>query len=380
MPTIALCTLLAVGRCFQAETAANTKPAAKRMLPPLLLLLLALAGQGAGPPPSFRTRSGSVCRGPPVISSGGIAGLNALVENVAAAWQWLDRSHTSGFVGNFNQTNLIPLNWTYLNGVPLPQDAHHRPQQSHSFEPNENHKTAPILLDLARFPGGAIMHPTATMPYNQLAAVILRTYTAILDPASPLFANFLTDWKDQAILGYPTPATNQNTNPGYSFTRNGREKYQADMVAADGQLYGLFSAAAHELQTGVCPERCVSDPARHVAADLAGLGAPLRWSATGFVDEQLFQAMNRFLRGDWASVKRMLDGAIDRNNGNAWDSVGFGKNRKPGYRGEFLGMYLSVSRIAAPVLRQKGACFAQSELRRYDCTLQNHHRESICRD
>ena len=100
--------------------------------------------------PSFRTAGGTVCRGPP--GSAGVAGLNVLVANTAAAWQWLDVGHTHGFVGNFNQTNLIPLNWTFLNDVPVPHDAAHRPQQSHAFEPNENHKTVPILLDLARFP------------------------------------------------------------------------------------------------------------------------------------------------------------------------------------------------------------------------------------
>lgn len=68
--------------------------------------------------------------------------------------------------------------------------------------------------------------------------------------------------------------------------------------------------------------------------------------------------MNRFMRGDWATVKAMLDGAID-GNGNAWDGTGFGGNQKvrgekPGYRGEYLGMYLAVSRIVAPVLREKG--------------------------
>jgi hypothetical protein len=323
----------------------------------LLLLLFAATGGGGvatrtGSAPFFRTPAGTVCRGPP--GSVGIAGLNVLVVNTAAAWQWLDTEH--GFVGNFNQTNLIPLNWTFLNAVPLPHDAVHRPQQSHAFEPNENHKTVPILLDLARFPGGEHTHVAAGLPYNQLGAVILRTYSAIIDPASPHFANFLTDWKDQAILGYPIPSRNQNQNPGYSFTPNGREQYQAEMVAVDGQLYGLFSAAAHEPQTGICPVRCVGSPARHVAADLSGLRSPLQWNAGGFVDEQFFQAMNRFLRGDWASVKAMLDGAINPANGNAWDGIGFGRNRKPGYRGEFLGMYLSVSRIVAPILREKGAC------------------------
>lgn len=328
--------------------------------PPPLLLLAALSvattsrdtGAAAGPA-SFRTRAGSVCRAPPEPS--GIAGLNALVAHTAAAWQWLDKGRAHGFVGNFNQTVLIPLNWTFLNTVPVPHDAMHRPQQSHAFEPNENHKTAPILLDLARFPGGARTHAAAGLPYDQLGAVILRTYSAILDPTSPQFANFLTDWKDQAILGYPIPSRNQNENPGYSFTPNGREQYQANMVAADGRLYGLFSAAAHEPQTGVCPVRCVASPARHVAPDLTGLQSPLHWDAAAFVDEQFFQAMNRFLRGDWASVKTMLDGAINPVNGNAWDGVGFGRNREPGYRGEFLGMYLAVSRIVAPVLRKKGA-------------------------
>ena len=268
----------------------------QRMLLLVVVLLHCVAGAGTGgarstrtgSAPFFRTPAGTVCRGPP--SSVGIAGLNVLVGNTAAAWQWLDTDH--GFVGNFNQTNLIPLNWTFLNSVPVPHDAVHRPQQSHAFEPNENHKTVPILLDLARFPGGDHTHAAAGLPYNQLGAVILRTYSSILDPASPHFANFLTDWKDQAILGYPIPSTNQNQNPGYSFTPNGREQYQEEMVAVDGQLYGLFSAAAHEPQTGICAERCVGSAARHVAADLSGLRSPLQWNADGFVDEQLFQAMN----------------------------------------------------------------------------------------
>ena len=64
--------------------------------------------------------------------------------------------------------------------------------------------------------------------------------------------------------------------------------------------------------------------------------------------------MNRFVRGDWASAKALLDGAIDRSKANAWDGTGFGANRKTGYRGMFLGVYLSATRICAPVLRQKG--------------------------
>lgn len=193
--------------------------------PPPLLLLAALSvattsrdtGAAAGPA-SFRTRAGSVCRAPPEPS--GIAGLNALVAHTAAAWQWLDKGRAHGFVGNFNQTVLIPLNWTFLNTVPVPHDAVHRPQQSHAFEPNENHKTAPILLDLARFPGGARTHAAAGLPYDQLGAVILRTYSAILDPTSPQFANFQqtgrtrpswairyppgTKTKTQATVSHPT--------------------------------------------------------------------------------------------------------------------------------------------------------------------------------
>jgi hypothetical protein len=177
-----------------------------------------------------------------------------------------------------------------------------------NFEPNENWKIAAYLVDST--------DPTLAA----MGLTILTTLTQL-----NVLCHYHCPWKDEAILGFPTPYGNENVNPGFSFT----PWYGGPlMTLSDGTPYQILQAAA--VQTPGSPPVWRSPNLNPRS------GTTVR--ATSF-DEGLYQVANRFIRGDRATATSLFDQATAM-----WDGVGFAGSSGH-YRGEFLGIYLYVNKL-----------------------------------
>ena len=198
-----------------------------------------------------------------------------------------------------DKTGLSPVQFYFFDGTPAP-----RLPPWQTYEPNECWKTAIAFRD----------NPPQSNP--DMSNAIL----AALESVKTDFG-WRPPWKDESILGVPTPYSFHNNN--MSFTKNQGLPPLPTMPKSASE-YAVNQAAPFD-----------TTMLQWIEADLNPTDAMT--VSPGALDEGLYEACNFYIRGDYLQAVANLNQVA-----SYWDGSGFGT---PPYRGEFLGIFLFTCRV-----------------------------------